>query len=381
MKVDLIDIMLFIVLAQLISFTIYLISALKGKRLPIKLFILFIISKTFCILGFLVFRLWDYTYNHFPHLFYIGTPFSFLWAPAMYFYIISRIQPDFKIKKTFFVHLLPSIVVFVLLFINFFMYDAASKKHIIYTGELYNSAWFNLLNWFNIVSVGGYIVSSWKKLYKNHSFHFSFNDLTKRSDSWLLVITVCFTLKWLLDGWYSVNSYLANSEAIIPLFISRIDLIFAVNYILFKTLRTSRVFESLSPFEMQDTKRLSLSKAKSDKYLSVLKSKMETEKLFMDFDLTPNNLAQKTGIPVRSLSEIINVRLGQNFYDYVNKYRIEEAVKILSNPDSGFKTILEVMFEVGFNNKTSFNTYFKKYTGKTPTRFKQDNAYRVVYSY
>jgi len=63
--------------------------------------------------------------------------------------------------------------------------------------------------------------------------------------------------------------------------------------------------------------------------------------------------------------------LGQNFYDFINRYRILEAKQLLTNPKDPKITVLEVLYEVGFNSKSSFNTLFKKYTGLTPTEFRK----------
>ena len=75
--------------------------------------------------------------------------------------------------------------------------------------------------------------------------------------------------------------------------------------------------------------------------------------------------------PARYLSQVINAHTGLNFYDFISQYRIEEAKKILSEPFTN-KTVLEVLYEVGFNSKSSFNTAFKKFTGVTPTHYKKE---------
>ncbi len=86
--------------------------------------------------------------------------------------------------------------------------------------------------------------------------------------------------------------------------------------------------------------------------------------------LTINQMARKMNIPMRTLSQIINEYFGQNFYDYINKLRIEEAKRILTEQGSK-KTVLEVLYEIGYNSKSSFNAEFKKATGLTPTEFKR----------
>ena len=97
---------------------------------------------------------------------------------------------------------------------------------------------------------------------------------------------------------------------------------------------------------------------------------MENEKPFLNPDLTLKDLGEQLQIPARYLSQVINERTHQNFYDYVSQHRIAEAKRIFSDPSNN-KTVLEVLYEVGFNSKSSFNTAFKKFTGSTPTHFRK----------
>src|SRR6185503_2829883 len=62
----------------------------------------------------------------------------------------------------------------------------------------------------------------------------------------------------------------------------------------------------------------------------------------------------------------------QNFFDFINRFRIDEAKLMLTNPKDRKITVLEVLYQVGFNSKSSFNTLFKKYTGLTPTAFRKE---------
>jgi YesN/AraC family two-component response regulator len=82
-------------------------------------------------------------------------------------------------------------------------------------------------------------------------------------------------------------------------------------------------------------------------------------------------LAERLGVHYNYLSQIINEQFKQNFNDFINKYRIEEAKKILKTPSGSEKTILEIAYETGFYSKSVFNTAFKKFTGKTPSEFRK----------
>ncbi len=103
-------------------------------------------------------------------------------------------------------------------------------------------------------------------------------------------------------------------------------------------------------------------------------SYMEEKKPFLNSSLSLKELSADISVSPRLLSFTINRVLEQNFLDFVNSYRINEAKKILSDPGKVQTTILEILYEVGFNSKSVFNTTFKKQTGLTPTQFRKKAA-------
>ncbi len=103
-----------------------------------------------------------------------------------------------------------------------------------------------------------------------------------------------------------------------------------------------------------------------------LQAFMKNEKPYLDFELTLQKLATQFDMPEKELSILINHHMGKHFFDFINEYRIEEAKTILANPNEKHQTILEVLYHVGFNSKSSFYTSFKKLTGKTPTVFRKE---------
>ena len=105
--------------------------------------------------------------------------------------------------------------------------------------------------------------------------------------------------------------------------------------------------------------------------LQRLEDLMIKEKLFLNSSITLGEIADKLSVIPRYLSQVINELKGQNFYDFVNSYRIEEAKKILSDPSHDDEKILAVLFESGFNSKSVFNTVFKKITGITPSEYRR----------
>lgn len=103
--------------------------------------------------------------------------------------------------------------------------------------------------------------------------------------------------------------------------------------------------------------------------MSSLKELMEDEKVYLDPELTLKELAEISGMPSNQMSQLLNEGFGQNFSEFVNSYRLDAFKEKVQNTVNHHKTILALAFESGFNSKTVFNTFFKKMTGLTPSKY------------
>jgi AraC-like DNA-binding protein len=101
---------------------------------------------------------------------------------------------------------------------------------------------------------------------------------------------------------------------------------------------------------------------------------MQSEKPFLDNELNLLKLAAHMQITIHTLSYVINEGYGENFAQYVNRYRVEEAKKLLDDPQVAHLSILGIAFDAGFNSKTVFNTTFKKITGLSPSEYKSSGS-------
>lgn len=100
-----------------------------------------------------------------------------------------------------------------------------------------------------------------------------------------------------------------------------------------------------------------------------------TKQLFRKNDLSLPELAEALGVSVHQTSELLNVHLGVNFYDYINRYRLAYACQLLSDPKCQLR-VLDVAFEAGFSNKNSFYRYFRDAYKMTPVEYR--NRYTEV---
>lgn len=98
---------------------------------------------------------------------------------------------------------------------------------------------------------------------------------------------------------------------------------------------------------------------------------MLQQKVYTDPGLTLEKLSSLVKIPRHHLSEVLNQYLHQPFYQYINDYRMKEVLRLLDQCRQQQVTpnILSLAYEAGFNSKSSFNQYFKKTTGYTPTEY------------
>ena len=127
--------------------------------------------------------------------------------------------------------------------------------------------------------------------------------------------------------------------------------------------------ERESPAQKYEKSGLTEEKAKH--YFQQLLDLMEKQQPYINSELTLNQLAEKLSISSHNLSEIINTRLQQNFFDFVNSYRLEKVKKDLADPTKSHLTLLAIAFDAGFNSKSSFNLIFKKQTNLTPSEYRK----------
>lgn len=127
------------------------------------------------------------------------------------------------------------------------------------------------------------------------------------------------------------------------------------------------------PLTIQDAKYTTSKLSEADKtlILQTVKALMVDQQLYFEPDLTIDEVACKAGFSSRNISQVVNEKLNQNFYEFVNHYRIKESIRLLSDPKQYSKTIMEVLFESGFSSKSSFYQFFKKQTGMTPIEFRK----------
>ena len=141
----------------------------------------------------------------------------------------------------------------------------------------------------------------------------------------------------------------------------------------FQIMNTSNYYDEVSSFlegPIIKYKKSSLAKEDKEIILSAIKNQMQSEKYFLSSTASLSGLAKSINESPHHVSQVINEKLNQSFFEMLASYRVEEAKTILKSDIGKKLTIEEIAERVGYNSKSAFNTAFKKFTSHTPSAFR-----------
>lgn len=120
----------------------------------------------------------------------------------------------------------------------------------------------------------------------------------------------------------------------------------------------------------RDSIRAELADELYDKILNII----VIQKKYKDPDYSAKDMAKELKTNTRYLSAVINSRFGVNYSELKNKYRITDALHLLTDKRYKEKNVEEISSMVGFANRQSFYAAFYKYVGKTPYDYRKSKT-------
>ena len=173
----------------------------------------------------------------------------------------------------------------------------------------------------------------------------------------------------IFEGWLILLLGLYQIKDCFVIFVFRIlAVIFAVVLFFFHN-RYSHFFLSLQSRLKGQYAKSQIENIDVNAVLIRLDKKMKSERLYQDYELTLKSLAGEVGVTPHQLSEILNNKIGDSFYGYINKLRVEESkILLMDNPD---ESILDVALDVGFNSLSAFYRVFNKIMGLPPSDYRK----------
>lgn len=336
-----------------------------GKRMSNRFFALFFIAQFITFSGYLL-RYSPEPINKVPFLFHITDPLWFVWAPTLYLAIRFETEATtgFNWKQVF--HFLPALLVIIYLIFAFHLESFAAKKILLTDRSLLTDKWMvQRIMEIQILSYNFLAALSLEKYIKSIKY------LTKQTRvrvHWnRFILYTYFAACVIYDIKVHLLPHYINAEISYT-----IDLVIFFVYfggILFRAISSSHFSASL-----EKERTTSIDKKEANLILSKLEELMYSEKLYLELDLSIGIVAEKLKTKENHLSEVLNSYKKQNFNEYINQFRLEEAKRLLLDSRNNHQTILEIVYASGFNSKSSFNQAFKTYTGMTPTQYKKSKT-------
>ena len=353
----------------------FLLTVHRKNKLPNILFACFLLLTAFDLSGFFSYHYFDISLDF--DIFRITT--SLLIMPFFYLYVKSVCFSDFRLNGKHLVHS-----------ITFFGSNLLFSPRVYLGNKIENNqflAHFEKTTEVQIFHVLGevqyvfYIVliflllKKYKKIYLEN-----YTNSQNSSYKWLFQMTVFFLVAHSIFIFKSLLKYTDYQELFdwTNVIIGIVAMTISCWFVL-KALNNSELFKGVDSEMVMINKVVNpkINTVESEK-MTLINSQIESlrnyvseHELYLNPSLTIQEVSQKVGIPVRELSLLINQNINQHFFDFINEFRIEKAMKFLKDNSKNKLTVLEILYEVGFNSKSSFNTAFKKHTNMTPTEFRK----------
>ena len=366
MNLSLISLLSFLITFQLLFVGIFLITHKKGnRRNNILLSTIFILiawnmgNLTLQING--VVLKWEFLQQ-------IDDGFFLLFGPIFYLYAQCVIFRDFKLSSGNLLHLIPYLLLTILILSlnltpvtsegtikndlpwQFYLISALMYAHVfVYLGLAYKSLW------------------KYRKIIKN-----TYSQIDQINLDWLNFSINTFVLITFVSMIQSFIAFSKNtSVSIATLVLLLIFIFYFVNKVILKALRQPEIFAGITQNETSKYLGSNLTPSQIEAYKKQLVVLLNTEKSFLNPQVSLTDLSEKLSVSTKHLSQVINQSFNKSFFDFINTYRIQEVQQILKESKDDKLTVLEAMYQAGFNSKSSFNTAFKKETGQTPTEFRK----------
>lgn len=362
MEIQILNSLSKIIVFLLVFFSFFLLTVKSNKRKSNQLFACFLLLIAFDICGIFL----NNWFLKLPAIENVRIASSLLQMPVLYLYVRSVCYADFTIEKKYWVHGL----LFVLSYILFETFTITPNTIFVFQiiSEIQYAFYIILL----FITLKKYRAVYTENYANPEDFHYR----------WLVQMILVILVAHLFVLSKSIIRF-SNDENILLLanVVVLVSALLVSSFIVLKALYQPQLFRGidfnikpvLTYVKIDDNERPIETNSDIQQKIKLLELLMTSKEPFLDPDLTILQLADQINLSQKELSTIINHHMGTHFFDFINEYRIRKAMEILKDPTKKEVTILEILYKVGFNSKSSFNTAFKKNCKLTPIEFRKDS--------
>jgi AraC-like DNA-binding protein len=304
--------------------------------------------------------------NHSPFIITILSACLLLQGPVLYFYLRSLSQQVELFRWRNLVHLLPALIAVILLVV--FDIDSVEWQPATELAGAENAA--VAFVWALVkLSPLGYIIACVIAEYKlRDNLKHLYADISISELKLADVVLAGFCLHWL----WSLLAYLLEGlvSASVSDTLGIID-----NYLTVMLVNGLFVFGLINTRQLLSVHVVPVAKpvqpTKMDHKVEIIEKAIHQDKLFLESNINLERFAEQIGLKPRDISAILKMHYQSNFFEFINRYRVEEAKRLLVLPELKDETILEIIYKSGFNSPSAFHRFFKRMVGVTPTEYRQ----------
>lgn len=290
-------------------------------------------------------------------------------GPALLFYVRSLTQSPLDLNIRHSLHTLPAIVICLYILIV-----DIDTQDLLFASPDFSARLSNLVNfyWYFIrvvpVAYGLFAVVS---IYRYKSrLKEQYSVITSLAPNWLNVLSIGFTCAWF---WTLAASAVGHvSELPLAATLGILD-----NYVSFLLVVSLFIYSMSYAQHLLLTKKMDVEEAKPKVQainpLSIAKVEkgVGEQALHLKANINIEQFSESIDLALRETSAVINQHFGTNFFEFINRRRVDEAKQRLQNPNMSHLTITEIYLECGFNSSSAFQRFFKRFTGTTPSAFRK----------
>lgn len=299
----------------------------------------------------------------------IDNTFFLLYGPLLYLYAQGVMFRDFRLSGKNLLHLIPYLLLTISL-ISLRRYTHITAEELIMNDlpwQYYPVSALLYVHFFVYLGLTYRSLWQYRQIIKN-----KFSQIDQINLDWLSFTLNTFGLLTIISLIHNFIALAKNRSVFMATLVLLLIFVFYfVNKVILKALKQPEIFAGVSQNETSKYLGSTLTPDQGEEIKTQLLVLFRTEKPYLDPQVSLADLSEKLGASTKHLSQVINQSFDKSFFDFINSYRIREVQKILKNSRDDKLTVLEAMFEAGFNSKSSFNTAFKKETGQTPSEFRR----------
>jgi len=314
----------------------------------------------------------------YPHLMNNAWLFLLLHGPLLWLYVKTLTVKDFRIRPFHMLHLLPFLLFLTLHASGFLFLSAAEKIALIQDEAFTTTVFFKIRGACIGIFTIGYNIWALNLLRKHRrNIENQFSNLEHINLTWLRTLVIAslivFTVNVLL---FNINNYLHFAGYYQ---LAQIAYSFSTIYVLYIGyfgIGQGNIFAGYQELTVEDTASTHLQTATVEEdsrgFAEIryrLTGLMEREQPYLDPEITLAGLSHLMQIKSELLSEVLNGSLNQNFFDFINRYRIEDFKIRCLNKENRHLSIMGLAYECGFNSKAAFYRAFNKFEGISPTAY------------